>query len=120
MKATTQFRLGFLFVMAAALSPALKAQAGAEEIRVMLGRSVVIDYPEDIARISTSTPDVVDAVPATTREILLHGKALGGATVVVLSESGERTFFNVSVGQNLEPPRKLLEGTLPDHNITVQ
>ena len=40
-------------------------------------RGVVIDYPEDIARISTSSPEVVDAVPATTREILLHGKGTG-------------------------------------------
>lgn len=120
MKATTRFRLGILLMLAATAANALWAQAGAEEIRITLGRSVVIDYPEDIARISTSTPDVVDAVPATTREILLHGKSLGGATVVVWSKGGQRTFYNVTVEQNLEPLRKLIKETFPGDAITVQ
>ncbi|MBL8228610.1 MAG: pilus assembly protein N-terminal domain-containing protein [Bryobacterales bacterium] len=92
----------------------------ADDIRVSVGKSVVIDYPEDIARISTSSPDVVDAVPATTREILLHGKSLGSATVIVWSKSGQRNFYNVNVEPNIEPLRKLLKDTFPSEEIQIQ
>lgn len=94
-------------------------QKGAEEIRVTLGRSVVIDYPEDVSRISTSNPDVVDYVPVSTREILLHARGVGSATLVVWAKSGQRNFYNVNVEMNLEPLRKLLRETFPGEDIQV-
>lgn len=94
-------------------------QGGAEEIRVTLGRSVVIDYPEDVSRISTSNPEVVDYVPVSTREILLHARGVGSATLVVWAKSGQRNFYNVNVELNLEPLRKLLRETFPGEDIHV-
>ena len=58
----------------------LNAQTSVEELSVTIGKSIVIDYPEDIARISTSDPDVVDAVAISTREILLNARAHGVST----------------------------------------
>ncbi len=123
MKATNRFQLS-LYTLAASLVLALQPGAAAaqtvDDVRVIVGKSVVVDYPEDIARISTSSPDVVDAVPATTREILLHGKAVGSSTVVVWSKSGQRTFYNVNVELNLEPLRRLIKETFPNEDIRVQ
>jgi len=96
------------------------AQAGPEEVRLTVGKSIVIDYPTDIARISTSNPDVVDASPVTAREVLLHGKSLGTITLVVWSKSGQRNFYNIDVEQNLEPLRQLLRETFPREDIHVQ
>ena len=90
----------------------------AEDLRLTVGKSVVIDYPNDIRQISTSSPDVVDASPVTGREILLHGKGLGNATVVVWSRTGERSFYNVTVDLNLDPLRKILKDTFPNEQIT--
>ena len=45
----------------------LMAQAGTQELKLTVGKSVVIDYPSDIGRISTSNPEAVDAVPITAR-----------------------------------------------------
>ena len=100
--------------------PAGFAQAGPEEIRLTVGKSIVIDYPADIARISTSNPDIVDASPVTAREVLLHGKSFGTVTLVVWSKSGQRNFYNIDVEQNLEPLRKLLKETFPKEDIHVQ
>ncbi|HYL74169.1 MAG TPA: pilus assembly protein N-terminal domain-containing protein [Bryobacteraceae bacterium] len=96
------------------------AQGGPEDIRLTVGKSIVIDYPADIARISTSNPDIVDAAPVTAREVLVHGKAFGTVTVVVWSKSGQRNFYNVTVEQNLEPLRRLLKDTFPKEDIHVQ
>src|SRR5580693_9674165 len=98
----------------------LSGQGGPEEIRLTIGKSIVIDYPTDISRISTSNPDIVDASPVTTREILIHGKAFGTVTLVVWSKAGQRNFYNITVEQNLEPLRKLLKDTFPKEDIHIQ
>ena len=110
----------FGFVLLAAAPALLLAQAGPEEVRLTVGKSIVIDYPADIARISTSNPDVVDASPVTAREVLLHGKGYGTVTLVVWSKSGQRNFYNIDVEQNLEPLRQLLKETFPREDIHVQ
>lgn len=107
-----------LLIFAAAVTAF--AQGGPEDIRLTVGKSIVIDYPADIARISTSNPDIVDAAPVTAREVLVHGKAFGTVTVVVWSKSGQRNFYNVTVEQNLEPLRRLLKDTFPREDIHVQ
>jgi pilus assembly protein CpaC len=98
----------------------LSAQGGPEEIRLTVGKSIVIDYPADIARISTSNADIVDASPVTGREILVHGKSFGTVTLVVWSKAGQRNFYNITVEQNLEPLRRLLKETFPAEDIHVQ
>lgn len=100
-----------------ALPGLLSAQS--EDLRVTLGKSIVVDYPADVARISTSDPAVVDAVAVTTREILLHAKSLGAASVVVWAKSGQRSFYNISVEPNLEPLRRILKDTFPREEIRV-
>lgn len=105
---------------AGVIAPELMAQAGNQELKLTVGKSVVIDYPSDIGRISTSNPDVVDAVPITAREILINAKANGQGTLVVWSKTGERSFFSVTVDQNLEPIQKLLKETFPNENIDVR
>src|SRR6202045_2343623 len=121
-----QRRNGLFFVL---LPPALLvlaagysawAQGGPEDVRLTVGKSIVIDYPADISRISTSNPDIVDASPVTGREVLVHGKSFGTVTLVVWSKMGQRNFYNITVEQNLEPLRKLLKDTFPKEDIHVQ
>jgi pilus assembly protein CpaC len=105
--------------MLAAPTRSLFAQS-AEDLRLTVGKSVVIDYPSDIRQISTSDPGIVDASPVTTREILLNGKGLGTATMVVWSKEGQRTFYNISVEINLDPLRRLLKESFPSENIDAR
>ena len=92
----------------------------AEDLRITVGKSIVIDYPGDIRQISTSNPEVVDASPVTTREILMSGKGLGSATMVVWSKADQRMFYNVTVELNLEPLRRILQDTFPDEKIDIR
>ena len=110
----------FQLSAAAVLAAGLGFAQGAEDLRLTVGKSVVIDYPSDIRQIATSSPDILDASPITTREILLHGKGLGSATLVVWSKSGQRTFYNCTVDLNLDPLRRMLKETFPMDDITVR
>ena len=103
-----------------ALAAGLSSGQSAEDLRLTIGKSVVIDYPSDIRQIATSSPDILDASPITTREILLHGKGLGSATLVVWSKSGQRTFYNCTVDLNLDPLRRMLKETFPMDDIQVR
>src|SRR5579864_3113538 len=107
-------------VMALAGSWPASAQGGPEDVRLTVGKSIVIDYPADISRIPTSNPEIVDASPVTGREVLVHGKSFGTVTLVVWSKTGQRNFYNITVEQNLEPLRKLLKDTFPREDIHVQ
>jgi pilus assembly protein CpaC len=109
-----------LFTLAIMLAPAILASTSVEDLKVTVGKSIVIDYPTNISRISTSNPEIVDAVAVSTREVLLHAKAHGVATVVVWARTGDRNFYNISVVHNLGPIRKIIEVTFPDENIQVQ
>jgi pilus assembly protein CpaC len=111
---------GALVVLGFLLGAATAFGQSAEDLRLTVGKSVVIDYPSDIRQISTSSPEIVDASPVTTREILLHGKGLGNATLVVWSKTGERTFYNVTVDLNLDSLRKILKDSFPNEQIVPE
>src|SRR5277367_6518529 len=102
-----------------ALGAGLSFGQAAEELRLTIGKSVVIDYPSDVRQISTSNPDIADASPVTTREILLHGKGIGAATMVVWSKTGQRTFYNVTVDLNLDSLRRSLREDFPSDKVEV-
>ncbi len=110
----------FAVLTALTVMAAFAADTSVEELRVTAGKSIVIDYPTDIARISTSDPAVVDAVAVSTREILLHAKSYGVATVVVWAKNGQRNFYNISVEYDLSPIEKVLKATFPNEEIHVQ
>jgi pilus assembly protein CpaC len=99
-------------------SSLVRAQS-AEDLRLTVGKSIVIDYPTDIRTISTSSPEVLDASPVTTREILVQGKGVGSATMIVWSKTGDRTFYNVTVDMNVEPLKRIMKESFPDQDITV-
>jgi pilus assembly protein CpaC len=112
----------WVLLLAAAFAAARTdaAVAAFEELNLTLGTGIVIDSPETITRVSTSAPEVVDAVTASSREVLFHAKGLGKATLVVWSKSGQRKTYNVTVELNLEPMRKLLRETFPEEEIDIR
>lgn len=101
-------------------SAAFLAAQGAEDLRMTVGKSVVIDYPSDIRQIDFSNPEILDGNAVTTREIVLHGKTLGTTTMIVWSKSGQRTFYNITVDTNVDPLRRLLKESFPNEDIQVR
>ena len=84
-----------------------------------VGRSVVLDHPDEIARIAITDPSVADAVPISTREVLINAKAAGVTSLILWSRSGERNFFNVSVTTNIEQIQQHLQAAFPGEDILV-
>lgn len=108
------------FATAAVLGPGGASGQAPEELRLTLGRSLVIDYPEDVRQISTTDPAIVDASPITTREILLHARGPGSATLVIWSSSNQRVFYTVTIDANTESLKRMLRETFPEETIEVR
>ena len=93
--------------------------AAGDEIPLVVGRSVVLDHPDEVTRISITNPSIADAVPISTREILLNAKTPGVSTLIIWSKSGERNFFSISVTANLEQIQDHIELAFPGEDIRV-
>ena len=105
--------------VAAVFTAAAHAQT-AETLRLALGKSIVVDYPEDVRQLSTTNPDVADVTVVTTREILVHAKGLGSTDIVVWSANNQRMFYNVAVELNLDSLRRVLRESFPTETIDVR
>ena len=67
------------------------------EISVRTGKSLVIDSPVEIARVSVADPETVEAVGISPKEIILNGKKAGTTSVIVWQKPGGRLLFDVTV-----------------------
>ena len=109
-----------LALLLAGAAAALDTARAPLTIPLTVGRGTVIDCPEGVARVATSNPEAVDAVVASEHEVLFQAKALGQATLIVWSKSGDRRTYEVTVLPNLEPLRELLKESFPGEAIDLR
>jgi pilus assembly protein CpaC len=91
----------------------------ANELRLVLGRSLILEHPDDIVRISVASPEVVDAVAVSTREVLLNGKSSGTTSVVLWSKAGDRQFFTVTVDPSIDGLQRQILQTFPGESVQI-
>jgi hypothetical protein len=84
------------------------APADISELTMTVGTGVVIDCPSGISRLAASSPEIVDAVTASTKEVLFHAKSLGRATMIIWSKAIQR-----DGGAERGPPSQALARDLP-------
>ena len=119
-------RRSILSIWALALSgypPVAGAEGAAtetEDLVLMVGAGTVIECPGGLSRVATTAPEIVDAVSASSHEVLFQAKAVGQTTLVVWSKDKERKTYRVTVEPNLGPLRKLLRETFPEEQIDVR
>ena len=70
------------------------------ELSVTVGKSVLVDSPQVIERISVANGDLAEAVAITPREILINGKTPGETSLIVWQQGGNRLFFDLTVQRN--------------------
>ncbi len=67
---------------------------------VTVGKSLVLESPADIQRVSTVSEDIIEVVAINSRELILNGKGAGETSLIVWQTGGNRLMFDVSV----QPP----------------
>jgi pilus assembly protein CpaC len=108
----------FLGVQAAQAPPA----APARDLFVTVGKSLVVESPVNIQRVSVASAEVAEAVAVTPREILINGKAPGETTLLMWQQGGNRLLFDLHIRPNtskVDVVRQELAKELPDQDVTV-
>src|SRR2546430_1354965 len=86
-------------VLVEAQAPAPQAQVsespatGARELFVTVGKSVMVDSPVPIQRVSVANGAIAEAVATSPREVLVNGKAPGETSLIIWQQGGQRVFF---------------------------
>lgn len=76
-------------------------RAGApSNLTVKVNRSIILEHPAGIRRISITNPDIAEAVAVSSAELLINGKSAGGTSLILWDTKGTRTDFDVHVVPN--------------------
>lgn len=89
-----------LFLAGGAICFPLDSQDRSEDARdlyLTVGKSIVIDSPKNLQRVSVASEQIAEAVVATPREMIIIGRAVGETTVILWQESGARILFDLHV-----------------------
>jgi pilus assembly protein CpaC len=91
-----------------------------QTLNLAVGKSLVIDTPVAIKRVSIANPEIADTVVISPRQIYLTGKAIG-TTNLTLWGGDDRvsSVFDVAVSADLSLLKEKLQEILPGENIKV-
>src|SRR6266511_2404497 len=91
-----------------------------QRISLVVGKSLVIDTPAAVKRVSLAAPDIADTVVVSPRQIYLTGKAVG-TTNLTLWGGDDRVsaIFDVTVSPDISQLKAKLQEMLPGENIRV-
>lgn len=92
---------------------------GSTVVRVYVGKSLVIDSPGPLKRVSVTDPAVASATVVSPRQVLLHGHQPGTVTLILWDEEERTRSFELAVERDLEPLRLALKQALAGETIEV-
>jgi len=106
--------------------PSASAQAasepeatGAAPLRVMVGKSLLINTTERLKRISVTDPAVADAIVVTPTQILVHGRSAGEVSLLIWDELERSRSFDLRVDVDVTSALEEERRVFPDEEITV-
>ena len=106
--------------------PAATAQAGSETesrgaapLRVMVGKSLLINTTERLKRVSVTDPGVADAIVVTPTQILVHGRSAGEVSLLIWDELERSRSFDLRVDVDVSATAEEERRVFPDEQITV-
>ena len=88
---------GLVLSLLFSLSLSAQQTSDTREMSVAVGKSIVVDSPVNIQRVSVADPSRAEAVVANPRELILNGKAPGSTSLIIWQEGGNRLVFDLRV-----------------------
>lgn len=95
---------------------------GARELFVTVGKSLLVDSPTIIQRVSVANGAVAEALATSPREVLVNGKTPGETSLIVWQQNGNRLIFDLIVQPNsahLDNINRELHTELGDQKVAI-
>ncbi len=99
--------------------PTQQQPQGSAPLRVMVGKSLLINTTERLRRISVTDPSIAYAQPITPTQILVHGKSPGEVSLLIWDELERSRSFDLRVDVDVSACADEEHRVFPDEQITV-
>jgi pilus assembly protein CpaC len=93
--------------------------AGAAPLRVMVGKSLLINTTERLKRISITDPTVADALVVTPTQVLVNGLNPGEVSLLIWDELERSRSFDLRVDVDITAATEEMHRLFPDEQINV-
>jgi pilus assembly protein CpaC len=103
---------------ATAQAPAA-ADQGSAPLRVMVGKSILINTTERIKRVSVTDDSVADPKVVSPTQILVHGRSAGEVSLLIWDELERSRSFDLRVDVDVSAATEEEKRVFPDEQITV-
>ena len=115
-------KMTLAFVLAIAITGHSAALSAAEDdnVRLMVGRSAVVNTDSPIARVSLTSADIADALVTTPNQLLIQGKVPGTISMFVWDRGGVMRRYNVTVERDVTELAQQVKQLFPGEPIAVE
>ncbi len=93
--------------------------AGAAPLRVMVGKSLLINTTERLKRVSVTDPTVADALVVTPTQVLVNGLAPGEVSLLIWDELERNRSFDLRVDVDITAASEEMHRLFPNEQINV-
>lgn len=101
--------------------PAAQAvnEEGPAPLRVMVGKSLLINTTDKLKRVSVTDPEIADAIVVTPTQVLVHGRSPGEVSLLLWDEYERSRSFDLRVDVDVSAAREEIRRIFPDEQIDV-
>ncbi len=93
----------------------------ARNLQLGVGKSVIVDLPEEAGEIYVGDPKIANASVRSARRVYVSGVANGQTSIFALARDGRKiAIIEVSVGRDVGELSALLKAAIPDNDIHVR
>jgi len=127
-RSTFKFVLRFFFVLllqAAGLTQeptqtqTPSASEGPVPLRVMVGKSLLINTTDRLKRVSVTDPEIADPQVVTPTQVLVHGRSPGEVSLLIWDEAERARSFDLRVDVDITAAQEEIKRIFPDEQIDV-
>jgi len=96
--------------------------AGVEKLVVTVGKSMIIDSPLPIQRVSVANENLAETVAVDPQQVLINGKAPGETSLIVWQRDGARMVYDLTVRMSparLDAVRQQIARDFPKEDINI-
>src|SRR5712692_6172520 len=95
------------------------ASEGPAPLRVMVGKSLLINTTDRLKRVSVTDPDVADAIVVTATQVLVHGRSPGEVSLLIWDEYERSRSFDLRVDVDVTAAAEEIKRIFPEEQIEV-
>ncbi len=113
-------KIVLILMIAVSMPRVLYAADDVSSVRLLVGRSTIIDVGSAISRVSLTSADVADAVVTSANQLLVNGKMPGTISMYVWERTGGLRRYEIVVQRDLAILNEQMKKLFPGEEINAQ